>query len=170
MKGKNGLHIAEPSKYRAVDGTIKKYTWVDDSIYKHEIKQLPPWLFDIIISSSSVQVSTPMRQMKVKQSSTTVGEYQKLHLDMFKDLDNKPTQEDIDYFNCFCFERMDNSSSWINVGVLCFSLSDANGYHIWNALSTMSKKFQQHVINDKWNNYIMKRHQEIHQGVVDQIR
>jgi hypothetical protein len=34
VKGKNGLQIAEPSKYRAVDGSIKKYTWVDDSIYK----------------------------------------------------------------------------------------------------------------------------------------
>ena len=127
----------------------KKYTWVDDSIYNYEIKQLPPWLFDIIINSSSIQVSTPMRQMKVKQPSTTVGDYQKLHLDMFKDLDNKPTQEDIDYFNCFCFERMDNSSSWIIVGVLCFSLYDAYGYHIWNALSKMSKKFEQHVIDDQ---------------------
>ena len=88
---------------------------------------------------------------------------------MFKDLDNKPTQEDIDYFNCFCFERMDNSTSWINVGFLCFSLYDADGYHIWNALSKMPKKFEQHVINDKWNNYIMKGTKK-YTGVVDQIR
>jgi hypothetical protein len=75
---------------------------------------------------------------------------------MFKDIENMPTQEEIDYFNCFSFERMDNSSSWINVGFLCFSLYDNDGYHIWNALSKMSKKFEQHVIDEKWNRYITK--------------
>ena len=42
VKGKNGLQIAEPLKYRAVDESINKYAWVDDSIYKSEIQQLPP--------------------------------------------------------------------------------------------------------------------------------
>ena len=58
VKGKNGLQIAEPSKYRAIDGSIKKYTWVDDSIYKYEIKQLPPWLFNIMLNSSNTQIIT----------------------------------------------------------------------------------------------------------------
>ena len=42
------------------------------------------------------------------------------------------------------------------MGFLCFSLCDANGYHILNALSKVSKEFEQHFINDKWNKYIVK--------------
>ena len=72
VKGKNGLQIAEPSKYRAVDGSIKKYTWVDDSIYKYEIKQLPPWLFNIILNSANTQIiTTPTINLILSSPSIT---------------------------------------------------------------------------------------------------
>ena len=41
VKAGNGLQLAEPSRYTALDGSIKKYSWTNDSIYKFAIMDLP---------------------------------------------------------------------------------------------------------------------------------
>ena len=49
IKCDNGLQLAEPTKYKSLDGTTKAYTWHKDSIYKYDIMTLPTWLYKIII-------------------------------------------------------------------------------------------------------------------------
>jgi hypothetical protein len=66
--------------------------------------------------------ASPPKSIKPKANANPSGkpnaDYRPLSIDMFDDLELKPSQEDIDYFNLFPFDRLDKNDSWISVGFI----------------------------------------------------
>ena len=166
VKGHNGLQLAEPTKYTALDGTTKKYNWTNNSIYKYAILPIPMWLYDIILKSSSTPVAVRVKVARIDpNSSHHVYEHKKLVLDLFTDMKVKPTQEELEYFNLFSFDRLDDTSTWISVGFLCYSMyEDATGFKVWNELSRLSAKYNQERIVHTWRKSILNRPKRMTKG------
>ena len=157
IKGRNQMQLAEPSKYKSLDGVTKRYTWIDESIYKYNIMDLPKWIYDALLTP------LPISNVTSEASGNQNKEYQKLTLDMFPD--NKPKEEDLDYFNLFSFERLDNSSTWISVGFLCYCLYDnETGFIIWNQLSKISSKYDYNDILHTWKKSIVNKPKKMTKG------
>ena len=166
IKCYNQMCIAEPTKYKSYDGKIiKKYQWLNDSIYKHNIMNLPEWLYkELINNNSSQNVITQPKNIKINETKKINklkddiyynDKYEKLNLNMFKIFKNKPTQEEIDYFNCFSFERMNNYSDWINCAFLCYSLYNIiTGFFIFDHLSKISLKYTSSETSKEFNRII----------------
>lgn len=168
IKSYNQMCIVEPTKYKSYDGrTIKKYQWIKESIYKYGIMDIPEWIYKELINNNSLQ---PIRnQLKIMKTTETKkinkindnnhynDTYEKLKLDMFIDFKNKPTQEEIDYFNCFSFERLNNYDDWINCAFLCYSLYNIKtGFFIFDHLSKISLKYNNTEILKEFNGIIKK--------------
>ena len=115
IKCNNGLQLAEPTKYKSLDGATKAYKCHKDSIYKYDIMTLPTWLYKIIINSSSVIAPPKTKAIKPKQeknkptqetlNSPIITETQietpsiqshSLNLKMFEDFELIPSQEHLD--------------------------------------------------------------------------
>jgi hypothetical protein len=156
VKAKNQLQLAEPTKYTALDGSSKKYQWINDSIYKHDIRVIPNWLFDAIVSSSTTTNTArpPTRRTPTavsRAAGTPNTNYQKLTMDLFRNARVKPSQEDLDYWNLLSFERLDNGKTWIDIGFLCYSLYDEHtGFLVWDHLSKLSSKYNSDEVKQKW--------------------
>ena len=58
VKAGNGLQLAEPTKYIALGRTTKKYNWINDSIYKYDIMDLPSWFYDELTPSTKQNNTT----------------------------------------------------------------------------------------------------------------
>ena len=164
VKGNNGLQLAEPSKYRGLDNTIKKYAWIKDTIYKYTIRDIPIWLYDAITSNAPTISKTPTaKQRKMRTSAAPADKnprnpnYIPLSLDMFNDYIVKPTQEQLDYWNLLSVERLENYIKWIDVGFLCYCMYDQKtGAKLWNEISKISNKYTSDIINVKWPTFLGK--------------
>ena len=78
---------------------------------------------------------------------------------------NKPTQEDLDYFNCLSFDRLNDPASWISVGFSCYCLYDnETGFKIWNSLSKMSPKYDANDIITTWKKSILNKPKKMKKG------
>ena len=72
IKAGNGLQLAEPTKYTALDGTIKRYTWTNGSIYKYDIMDIPMWLYNELLPSiKPPNLSKQLSQLKPSTKITT---------------------------------------------------------------------------------------------------
>ena len=154
------MQLAEPTRYRSVDGsTIKKYTWIDNSIYKFDIMPMPRWLFNVIQGNNNTATTTTVKTIKKVKKITPVSEtpanpnrsYQRLNMEMFKDLKVKPTEEEIAHFNILSFDRLHDETKWNEVGIRCFALcGKTTGKFMWDLISKQSPKYDHGMIEEKW--------------------
>ena len=165
VKGYNGLQLAEPTRYNALNNETKSYKWYNDTIYKYDIMTIPTWIYKIIINSSSIPILKPKIHKNTsnhiidKITHTEKPNDKKIDLipSMFEDFKIKPTQEELDYFNILSFDRIDNISTWISLGFLCHSLyDDKTGFKVWNEISKISPKYDSSDIIYRWKNIINK--------------
>jgi hypothetical protein len=168
VKARNGVQLAQPTRYTAVDGSIKKYQWIKDTIYKYDIMKLPQWLYSIIINSNNNSSRTIIsRTPTATITAPTISQHQQHHLtmDLFKDLDCKPSEDDLEYFNTFSFHRLDNNYEWIRVAFLCHSLYDSpTAFLIWDPLSRISPKYSYNVCRKRWDSYISRQSKKFSRG------
>ena len=78
---------------------------------------LPSWFYDEL--TPSTKQNNPTKSINSTQpikSNNQPIDHKPLTLDMFENMETKPTQEDLDYFNLFSSERLDNTASWIKSG------------------------------------------------------
>jgi hypothetical protein len=61
---------------------------------------------------------------------------------------------ELELFNLLSLNRVEEYNSWFELGLLCYSLYDVNGYNIYKELSEKSVKFNIDEFNSKWNNII----------------
>ena len=89
---------------------------------------------------------TPVSETPVNPNNN----YQRLNMDMFKDLKVKPTEEEIAYFNILSFDRLHDETKWNEVGILCFALyGKTTGEFMWDLISKQSPKYDHGMIEQK---------------------
>lgn len=75
------------------------------------------------------------------------------------------SQQDLHYFSLFSFDRLDNATTWISVGFLCYCLFDAiTGLKLWHELSKISPKYNSEEINHNWKKGMLNHHEKMTKG------
>ena len=162
VKANNGLLYCYPTKYESVNGDIKTYKWIDDTLFKYEISDIPDFLYDIILDNHTnkykpVTLSIASTSTRVPSSSSSTAssdpEYKPgTPVDIVIENVDIP-EEDLELFKMVSFERCDYYHHWLKIGILCYCLYDKQGYKIFDAMSRKSSKYDKYEVRKNGKNY-----------------
>ena len=132
--------------------------------------KLPYLLYSIIINrnnNSSSRTSISRTPATSTTATPTISQRQQhnLTLDLFKDLEYKPSEDDLEYWNTFSFQRLDSNYEWIRCAFVCHSLYDSpTAFLMWDHLSRICPKCSYNVSKTRWDNYISRQTTKFSRG------
>jgi putative DNA primase/helicase len=127
FKGKNQFMLVEPSSYYVKD-IKKEYKWIYD--IHTEVKEMPKWLYNILIKHGEKQKHPELQFVKNQQVSSYVENLLDNRLD-YVPLLKKSLEQGMAHIDT---KRNNNYTSWRNLGMLLIKFGDF-GLELWKDFS-----------------------------------